>query len=106
MKRIGILTGGGDAPGLNAVIRAVVRKGRLRQLVRRRGEQGVIHGNRGRPSPRRLPAGARERVVALLSDPGELARQRKRARLRATETFSTTKVVDRYEALYRRLLGG
>ena len=25
MKRIGILTGGGDAPGLNAVIRAVVR---------------------------------------------------------------------------------
>ena len=25
MKRIGILTGGGDAPGLNAVIRAVVK---------------------------------------------------------------------------------
>ena len=25
--RIGILTGGGDCPGLNAVIRAVVRKG-------------------------------------------------------------------------------
>src|ERR1700751_2126584 len=27
--RIGILTGGGDCPGLNAVIRAVVRKGIL-----------------------------------------------------------------------------
>ena len=27
MKRIGVLTGGGDCPGLNAVIRAVVRKG-------------------------------------------------------------------------------
>lgn len=27
MKRIGILTGGGDCPGLNSVIRAVVRKG-------------------------------------------------------------------------------
>jgi 6-phosphofructokinase 1 len=27
MKKIGILTGGGDCPGLNAVIRAVVRKG-------------------------------------------------------------------------------
>ncbi|HEY7873895.1 MAG TPA: 6-phosphofructokinase [Actinomycetota bacterium] len=27
MSRIGILTGGGDCPGLNAVIRAVVRKG-------------------------------------------------------------------------------
>ncbi|HEY5170568.1 MAG TPA: 6-phosphofructokinase, partial [Acidimicrobiia bacterium] len=25
--RIGMLTGGGDCPGLNAVIRAVVRKG-------------------------------------------------------------------------------
>src|ERR671919_1216275 len=25
--RIGVLTGGGDAPGLNAVIRAIVRKG-------------------------------------------------------------------------------
>src|SRR5436309_6595830 len=27
LMRIGILTGGGDCPGLNAVIRAVVRKG-------------------------------------------------------------------------------
>ena len=25
--RVGLLTGGGDCPGLNAVIRAVVRKG-------------------------------------------------------------------------------
>lgn len=25
MKKIGVLTGGGDAPGLNAVIRAVVK---------------------------------------------------------------------------------
>src|SRR5512134_3821674 len=25
--RVGVLTGGGDAPGLNAVIRAIVRKG-------------------------------------------------------------------------------
>ncbi|MDT7693071.1 MAG: ATP-dependent phosphofructokinase / diphosphate-dependent phosphofructokinase, partial [Pseudonocardiales bacterium] len=25
--RIGVLTGGGDCPGLNAVIRAIVRKG-------------------------------------------------------------------------------
>ena len=29
-KRIGILTGGGDAPGLNAVIRAVVKAGTSR----------------------------------------------------------------------------
>ncbi len=28
--RVGILSGGGDAPGINVVIRAVVRKGALR----------------------------------------------------------------------------
>ncbi len=42
--RIGILTGGGDCPGLNAVIRAVVRKGELvygDELV------GFRHGWRG-----------------------------------------------------------
>ena len=43
--RIGMLTGGGDCPGLNAVIRAVVRKGA--------GEYGHTilgyrHGWRGR----------------------------------------------------------
>ena len=44
-------------------------------------------------------------VVALLSDAGELARQRTLARAHAANNFSTAKVVDRYEALYRRLLG-
>jgi ATP-dependent phosphofructokinase / diphosphate-dependent phosphofructokinase len=32
MKRIGVLTGGGDCPGLNAVIRAVVRKALLNNI--------------------------------------------------------------------------
>jgi ATP-dependent phosphofructokinase / diphosphate-dependent phosphofructokinase len=27
MARFGVLTGGGDCPGLNAVIRAIVRRG-------------------------------------------------------------------------------
>ena len=27
--RVGVLTGGGDCPGLNAVIRAIVRKGEM-----------------------------------------------------------------------------
>lgn len=43
-KRIGILTGGGDCPGLNAVIRAVVRKSVLKydyQVV------GILKGWRG-----------------------------------------------------------
>jgi 6-phosphofructokinase 1 len=47
MKTIGILTGGGDCPGLNGVIRAVVRAG-LQQGYRtigiRNGWQGLIEG--------------------------------------------------------------
>lgn len=48
MKRIGILTSGGDAPGMNAAIRAVVRvaifKG-LKVSGIRRGYQGLIEGD-------------------------------------------------------------
>jgi N-acetyl-alpha-D-glucosaminyl L-malate synthase BshA len=66
----------------------------------------VVDGDGGFTFPVGDTSAMAERVVALLSDPRELARQRERARLRATETFSTAKIVDRYEALYRRLLGG
>src|SRR5512136_2107310 len=48
MKRIGILTGGGDCPGLNAVIRAVVRSGvkyDFETLGIRNGWQGLIDGD-------------------------------------------------------------
>ncbi len=49
MARIGILTGGGDCPGLNAVIRAVVRKGINyygHAIVGfRDGWRGVLEGN-------------------------------------------------------------
>jgi ATP-dependent phosphofructokinase / diphosphate-dependent phosphofructokinase len=49
--RIGVLTGGGDCPGLNAVIRAIVRKG-VEHLGHefvgyRDGWHGPLHGNRG-----------------------------------------------------------
>ena len=43
MKTVGILTGGGDAPGLNAVIRAIVR----RSLPRGHRMVGIRHGWRG-----------------------------------------------------------
>ena len=43
--RIGILTGGGDCPGLNAVIRAVVRKG---EGIYGHKIVGFRHGWRGR----------------------------------------------------------
>ena len=45
MKKIGILTGGGDCPGLNAVIRAVVRKAALNDIQAvgfRNGWRGII----------------------------------------------------------------
>jgi 6-phosphofructokinase 1 len=46
IQRVGILTGGGDSPGLNAVIRAVVRRGiahhRLEVLGIKKGWQGLL----------------------------------------------------------------
>ena len=48
VKRIGILTSGGDAPGMNACIRAVVRAalGRGIECVGiRRGWSGLINGD-------------------------------------------------------------
>ncbi len=47
MEKIGILTGGGDCPGLNAVIRAVVRKSHALGydvLGIKNGWAGLIHG--------------------------------------------------------------
>jgi len=48
LKKIGILTGGGDCPGLNAVIRAIVRKASKKQWVTvgiRNGWKGLIQGD-------------------------------------------------------------
>lgn len=47
MKTIGVLTSGGDAPGMNAAIRAVVRMGiekGFKVMGIRRGYQGLIRG--------------------------------------------------------------
>ncbi len=38
---------------------------RLRTAYRRRGAHALVHGNRGRPSPRRVDAAIRDRVIAL-----------------------------------------
>src|SRR5260370_28062522 len=65
--RVGVLTGGGDCPGLNAVIRAVVRKGvqeyGLEFVGFRDGWRGPLEGDTvpldvqavGRIPPRRGP---------------------------------------------------
>ena len=54
--RIGLLTGGGDCPGLNAVIRAVTR------LAIDRGDQvtGILHGWRGLIEGQYVELGARD----------------------------------------------
>ena len=48
VMRVGVLTGGGDCPGLNAVIRAVVRVGNVRfgheHVGIRRGWRGLLEG--------------------------------------------------------------
>lgn len=47
MKRIGVLTSGGDAPGMNAAVRAVaraaIRKG-YEVVGIKRGYNGLLHG--------------------------------------------------------------
>ncbi len=48
MKTIGILTSGGDAPGMNAAIRAVVRTGifnKMKVMAVKQGYNGLINGD-------------------------------------------------------------
>ena len=52
--KIGVLTGGGDCPGLNAVIRAIVRKGTFHYED---GFVGFVEGWRGRPEDKTMELG-------------------------------------------------
>ena len=48
VRRIGVLTSGGDAPGMNAAVRAVVRSAIFRGIEVigiRRGYNGLINGD-------------------------------------------------------------
>ena len=65
----GRITNREAAAGLGLSVRQFRR---LRGQVRERGEEGIVHGNRGRPSPRRLSEPMRARVVALLTGPVKL----------------------------------
>jgi len=56
MKRIGVLTSGGDAPGMNAAIRAVVRTG----LDKGWEVYGILHGYAGLCNDNIMPLGARD----------------------------------------------
>jgi 6-phosphofructokinase len=56
MNRIAMLTSGGDAPGMNAVIRAVARRGHFHGLE----VIGVRHGYAGLMAGEFIPLGARD----------------------------------------------
>ena len=64
----------------------------------------IAHGEGGYVFPVGDTAAMAECVVALLTDRREHARQAEFARMRAIDHFDTDTIVDRYEALYRRLL--
>ena len=68
VKRIGVLTSGGDAPGMNAAVRAVARTAianGIRVIGVRRGYNGLISGDPPgleRPhQPRLCPHGQQQR---------------------------------------------
>ena len=41
---------------------------RLKRMVKKQGPKGLIHGNRGKPSNRRIPQEEREKIVTLLKE--------------------------------------
>ena len=67
IRRIGVLTSGGDAPGLNAVIRAVVRSAEVDHGWSILGIEEGFEGLIGRPRTRTLDSSA---VSGLLNRGG------------------------------------
>ena len=59
---VGVLTNAEAAGLLRLSVRQVRR---LKSVLARKGPTGLVHGNRGRPSPRRLPDDIRARLVEL-----------------------------------------
>jgi len=70
-KRIGILTGGGDVPGLNSVIKSVVYRGAeigCDVIGIRRGWEGLTHVDLNDPASREhyiLPLTAKTRAPSI-----------------------------------------
>jgi transposase len=61
-----LLTQAEAATELGVSVRHVKR---LLKALKKRGDKAVIHGLRGRPSPRRLPEGKKEEAIRILSEP-------------------------------------
>ena len=95
--RIGMLTGGGDCPGLNAVIRAVVRKGidgYGDEIVGfRDGWRGVLEDSHRRADDRvdaRDPAPRRDDPRQLADEPLQARRRRASGSARRSRSSGST----------------
>ena len=88
--KIGVLTGGGDCPGLNAVIRAVVRKGSLPLRRRVRGIHGGLARVAGRQDHGARPLDGGWHSAARRHHPAHFAHQSGQACRRPANAASTT----------------
>ena len=94
MKRIAVVTSGGDAPGMNATIRAIVRtaypKG-LKIFGFRRGFEGLINNNKVKLDPRSVGG-----IIHLGGTMLHTARcpefKRKKGLLKAAETLKKNRI--------------
>jgi 6-phosphofructokinase 1 len=95
LKRIGVVTSGGDAPGMNAAIRAVVRLAHSRHLEVlgfERGWEGVMNNNFKPLGPRSVSGIINQGGTMLFTSrcPGF---KRREAVLKAAENLDRNKVV-------------
>jgi 6-phosphofructokinase 1 len=90
MKRIGIVTGGGDCPGLNAVIRAVAK------ASAKRGWEciGILGGYEGLLEPRRYRTLVYEELGDLLTRGGTILGTANRGRFSTRVGHGERRVVD------------
>ncbi len=97
MKRIGILTGGGDAPGLNAVIRAAVRSA----LMRGWEVYGIREGFEGLIRPGLIQKLTRKNVSGILRLGGTILGTTNRGNPFDYAVGKSGKTVDRSEEAVR-----
>ena len=84
IKRIGILTSGGDSPGMNAVIRAVTRTAILNDLE----VVGILEGYHGLINSRFIPLTAQS-VRGIIQNGGTILRTARSSEFRTKEGLHT-----------------
>jgi ATP-dependent phosphofructokinase / diphosphate-dependent phosphofructokinase len=99
-KTIGIVTGGGDAPGLNAVIRAVVKTAVGEYCMRVIGVEDSFEGLLGQPHTRELTPG---HVRGLLPRGGTILGTRNRGRFVIHDGESEVRAEGVYQEAVRNL---